>query len=187
MRVLAISGSLRSGSLNAALLGAAAEAAPEGVELDLFTGLRDLPHYDEDADVHPPDPAVGALRDAIASADALLIATPEYNGTMPGVLKNAIDWASRPRAESVLRGKPTAVVGATTGGFGAVWAQADARKALGLAGARVLETGVAVPQADQHIDSDGGLRTRTFADQLVAVLEELRTEVDASVAARTAS
>jgi chromate reductase len=187
MRVLAIPGSLRAGSFNAALLGAAAEAAPEGVELVPFAGLRDLPHYDEDADVEPPDPAVGGLREAIASADALLIATPEYNGTMPGALKNAIDWASRPRAESVLRGKPAAVVGATTGGFGAVWAQADARKALGLAGARVIETGVAVPQADRHIDPDGALRTRTFEGQLVGVLEELREEVAASAAARVAS
>ena len=186
-RILAIAGSLRAGSHNATLLRAAAAAAPEGVEMVPFEGLRDLPHYDEDIDVDPPEPAVAALRDAIASADAVLLATPEYNGTIPGVLKNAIDWASRPRGEAALAGKPAAVVGATTGGFGAVWAQADARKALGIAGARVIESGVAIPSAPDHLDPEAGLRTSTFARQLAGVLEELRDEVEHSVLARAVS
>ena len=140
MRILGISGSLRKDSHNTALLRAAAELLPPGVELELFDGLRDVPPYDADEDapeLHAP--GVVALKDAIERADAVLISTPEYNHSIPGVLKNALDWASRPVADNVLRGKPAAVVGASTGLFGAVWAQAEVRKVLAAIGAEVVD------------------------------------------------
>src|SRR5581483_6545133 len=117
MRILAVSGSLREGSFNTSLLRAALEAAPEGVELELWEGIGELPLYDEDLEDDVPQSA-RRLREAWAEADAILFATPEYNGSVPGGLKNAIDWASRPRLEAVLRNKPVAVVGASTGQFG---------------------------------------------------------------------
>ena len=130
MRVLGISGSLRRDSHNLALLRAAADALPPGAELEIFEGLADVPPYNEDDDVQPAPAAVARLRAAIADADAVLISTPEYNHSLPGQLKNALDWASRPLAQNVFRGKPAAVIGASTGMFGAVWAQAEGRKVL---------------------------------------------------------
>src|SRR6516164_8753219 len=120
LRILGISGSLRRGSHNTNLLRAAAELLPPGVELEVYDGLRELPPYDPDLDVDPAHPAVARLRDDIAAADGVLIATPEYNGSIPGVLKNALDWASRPFPDNALRGRPIAVLGASTGLFGAV-------------------------------------------------------------------
>ena len=114
MRILAISGSLRSDSHNTRLLRAAALALPPGVELDLYEGLGSLPLYDEDADIEPAPPAVAALRQQIAEADTLLISTPEYNASVPGVLKNAIDWASRPFPRNSLRDRPVAIAGTWT-------------------------------------------------------------------------
>ena len=157
LRILGISGSLRRGSHNTNLLRAAAELLPPGVDLQVFDGLRDVPPYDADRDLEPGDPAVARLRQAIASADAVLIATPEYNGSIPGVLKNALDWASRPFPDSVLRGKPVAVVGASTGLFGAVWAQAETRKVLGIIGADVIEHELPVGQAETAFAEDGEL------------------------------
>ena len=157
LRILGISGSLRRGSHNANLLRAAAELLPPGVELEVFDGLRELPPYDADRDVQPADPAVARLRQAIASADGVLIATPEFNGSVPGVLKNALDWASRPFPDSALRGKPVAVIGASTGLFGAVWAQAETRKVLGIIGADVIEHELPVGQAETAFSEDGGL------------------------------
>ena len=130
MRVLGIAGSLRKDSWNRKLLLAAAELLPEDVELELWDGLKAVPPYDEDDDGLPAPPSVAKLRAAIAGADAVLVATPEYNSSVPGQLKNALDWASRPFATNVLRFKPVAVVGASTGAFGAVWAQAELRKVL---------------------------------------------------------
>src|SRR6478735_3160354 len=155
MRILGISGSLRSGSHNTSLLRAAAMSLPSGVELEFYDGLADLPHYNEDLDVDPVPEHVAHLREAIAQADGLLIATPEYNGSIPGVLKNAIDWASRPFPDNSLRGKPVAVIGASTGLFGAVWAQAEARKVLATIGADVLDRELPVGQADEAIGGDG--------------------------------
>ena len=134
VRVLAISGSLRDASHNTRLLRVAARLAPPSAEVELFNGLKDVPPYDEDDDVDPEPQPVARLRQAIAEADALLIATPEYNSSLPGQLKNALDWASRPFADNVLRNKPIAVIGASTGVFGAVWAQAEARKVLASTG-----------------------------------------------------
>src|SRR2546426_8039459 len=147
MKVLGISGSLRRDSHNRRLLLEAAELLPAGVDFELFDGLRELPPYDEDDDMEHAHDAVARLREAIADADAVLIATPEYNSSVPGVLKNAIDWASRPAAMNVLRNKPVAVLGASTGAFGAVWSQGELRKVLAAVGARVAEVEVAVGHA----------------------------------------
>jgi chromate reductase, NAD(P)H dehydrogenase (quinone) len=154
MRILGISGSLRRESHNTALLRAAASALPPGTELVLWEGLRDVPPFDEDFEQGPAPPAVASLRAAIADADAVLIATPEYNHSVPGQLKNALDWASRPHADNVLRGVPAAVIGASTGMFGAVWAQAEARKILGAIGARVLDAELPVGMAAEADPAD---------------------------------
>jgi chromate reductase len=152
LRILGISGSLRRDSHNTSLLRVAADALPPGVELDLYSGLGELPPYNEDADVQPADPSVAGLREAIAAADGVLIATPEYNGSLPGVLKNALDWASRPFPDNALRGKPVAVIGASTGLFGAVWAQAEVRKVLGTIGADVIDTELPIGMAEEAFD-----------------------------------
>jgi chromate reductase, NAD(P)H dehydrogenase (quinone) len=173
LRILGISGSLRRGSHNTALLRAAAESLPPGVELEIYDRLRDLPPYNPDLDVEPPDPAVARLREAISAADGVLIATPEYNGSIPGLLKNAIDWASRPFPENSLRGKPVAVIGASTGLFGAVWAQAETRKVLGIAGADVVDQELPVGQAETAFTEEGQLiepEQRAVLDDLVHVL-----------------
>jgi chromate reductase len=181
MRILGISGSLRAGSHNTALLRAAASRLDDDVEVEILDGLREVPPYDADDDREPAHPAVARLRDAIREADAVLFATPEYNASIPGVLKNAVDWASRPLPDNALRGTPVAVIGATPGGFGAVWAQAELRKVLGTAGARVLEDGVAVPRVHERIGADGELADEGVLRKLDTVLEALVREVEASL------
>jgi len=161
MKVLAISGSLRADSHNTALLRMAAEEAPRGVELELWQGLKEIPPYDADDDGVPGPATVEALRDAVRAADAVLIATPEYNSSVPGALKNALDWASRPLATNPFRNKPVAVIGSSTGAFGAVWAQAELRKVLGAMGARVAEVELAVGHVHERVDEEdvrAGLR-----------------------------
>jgi chromate reductase len=175
MRILALSGSLRRDSYNTALLRAAQELAPAGVEVELCDGLREIPPYNEDAEAAAPA-AVTALRDAIRDADALLFATPEYNGSIPGGLKNAIDWASRPRATTPLSNKPASVVGASTGMFGAVWAQAELRKVLGITGARVIGEELPVARA-QDAFVGGELADPETRDALRGVLEALEDAV----------
>lgn len=179
MKVLAISGSLRRDSHNTALLRAAAEHASAGVELELWDGLKAVPPYDEDDDGELAPAAVTALRSAVAGADAVLFATPEYNHSVPGSLKNAIDWVSRPMATNPLRNKPVAVIGASTGIFGAVWAQAELRKVLGALGARVLDRELAVGQAAQRI-ADGAVGDA----EVLAELEDFISELADAVAAR---
>jgi len=184
MKILGIAGSLRADSHNVRLLRAAAETLPPGVTLELWDGLRDVPLYDEDVDAAEVAPAgVAALREAIADADAILIATPEYNASIPGVLKNALDWASRPYATNVLRSKPAAVVGATTGLFGAVWAQAETRKVLKTIGAHVLEDELPVGLADDAWDPDGRLLDPELRERLSDVVGNLVREVSAPVEA----
>src|SRR3954468_10263312 len=173
MKILAVSGSLRSGSYNTRLLRAARELLPAGVELELFDGLKAVPPYDEEDDVQPAPPAVARFRDAIAGADALLFATPEYNSSLPGQLKNALDWASRPIATNVLRNKPVAVIGASTGAFGAVWGQAELRKTLAATGARVIDGEVAVGHAPQRFDDEGRLTDENLREELGEVVETL--------------
>lgn len=185
MRVLAISGSLRRDSHNTRLLVCGRAAAlPEGVELELCSELDAIPPYDEDAEHEVPAP-VAALREAIAAADAVLFATPEYNGSIPGQLKNALDWVSRPFATNSLRNKPVAVIGASTGAFGAVWAQADLRRVLGLIGARVLDVELAVGLAADRFDERGQISDTELIEQLGGVLSELATsaELRAAIAA----
>jgi chromate reductase, NAD(P)H dehydrogenase (quinone) len=175
MKVLAISGSLRRDSLNTRLLRAAAELAPSGVEVELLdpSVIKELPIYDEDDDGTIPPVAARRLRGSIRLADALLIATPEYNGTIPGGLKNVIDWASRPRGEAALAHKPAAVVGASTGLFGAVWAQAETRKSLGIAGAKVLEDEFPLGLADEAFGQDGLLLEPELNERLAEIVAEL--------------
>ena len=178
MRVLGISGSLRGDSLNTKLLRAAAELFPEEAELALWDGLKAVPPYDEEDDVVPGPPAVEELRRAVAEADAILFATPEYNSSIPGQLKNAIDWISRPLATNPLRNKPVLVVGASTGAFGAVWSQVELRKVLGATGARVVEAEVAVGHAAVRFES-GALVDEEIREQLQEAVDLLVAETAA--------
>jgi chromate reductase len=176
-RILAISGSLRSASHNTALLRAAAELAPTGVEVELYDELEELPPYNEDRDLDIVTPVAARLRERIAQADAVLFATPEYNGTVPGQLKHAVDWGSRPRGNGALWGKPVAVIGASAGEHGALWAQADLRKVLGIAGARVLEaSAVVVGKAAERFDAAGTLVDEDTRSQLIAIVAELAAD-----------
>jgi chromate reductase len=182
MRVLGISGSLRRDSHNTKLLRAVAELLPPGCELVIWGELRSVPPFDEDEE-HTPPPAVESLKRAVADADALLIVTPEYNHSLPGQLKNALDWLSRPIDENPLRGKPAAVIGASTGMFGAVWSQAEGRKVLGALGARVLDHELPVPHAHERFDEKGRLGDDELRDELAVVVEalaEARTGVAAA-------
>jgi chromate reductase len=183
MRILAISGSLRDGSHNTLLLRAAGRLLGPGDELELWTGLRDVPPYDQDDDVEPAPAAVAALRDAVASADAVLIATPEYNASVPGALKNALDWASRPLATNAFRNKPVAVIGSSAGMFGGVWAQAELRKVLATMGARVAEVEVAVARVNEKFDDDGLLIDEAVRLELEDALGTLLAEARPALAA----
>jgi chromate reductase len=178
LRILAVSGSLRAGSHNTGLLRAAADAAPAGVEVDLFdpAGIADLPLYDQDLDAGDVSASVTRLREAWAAADAILFATPEFNGSVPGGLKNAVDWASRPRLEAALTGKTVAVVGASPGQFGAMWAQADLRKILGIAGARVVGDELPVTRVHEKLTADGRLLDAELAERLRILVGTLAAE-----------
>src|SRR3954465_7601815 len=181
MRVLGISGSLRRDSYNSELLRSAAELLPAGAELVVFEDLKAIPPYDAD-DEEVVDESVTALREAIADADAVLVATPEYNASTPGVLKNALDWVSRPHSTNTLRGKPAAVVGASTGMFGAVWAQADTRKVLQTIGARVVDRELPVAEADERFDAGGRLEDPELRELYAEILTELGEVVEARAA-----
>jgi chromate reductase len=177
MKVLGISGSLRGASYSTALLRALAELVPEGMELELWDGLRELPPFDEDAEADP-GAAVDGLRAAIAGVDAVLIVTPEYNASVPGVLKNALDWASRPSAASPLRNKPVAIVAASPGAFGGVWAQADARRILARIGARVVGPELAIALVHTRIGEDG-VPDQELTNELGVVFDALAEAVEA--------
>jgi chromate reductase, NAD(P)H dehydrogenase (quinone) len=183
MLVLGLSGSLRRDSHNRKLLRAAAQELPPGSRLAVWEGLAGLPAYDQDLDVAPAPPEVRQLRDALAAADAILVSTPEYNHSIPGALKNALDWASRPFAHNVLRGKPVAVVGASTGLFGAVWAQAETRKVLKAIGAEVVERELPVGSADGAFDDEGRLVDPDLRAELAEVVGDLLREAGAPVEA----
>jgi chromate reductase len=177
MHILAISGSLRDGSHNTELLRAAAADAPEGVEIELYDPklVKEIPPYDADDDLPGNQPIpVRRFKAALELADAVLVATPEYNSSIPGVLKNALDWASRPLLESPVRNKPVAVISSSTGMFGGVWAAAETRKVFGALGARTLEETVAVPKADVRLA--GGVDD-TLRDELQTVVAALETAV----------
>jgi len=196
MKVLGIPGSLRRDSHNATLLRAAAELLPPPVELEIFGGLKAVEPYDEDddparnpgADATDSTPKASALvggpdgarrfREALDEADAILIATPEYNHSVPGQLKNALDWASRPFPDNVLRGKPVAVVGASTGMFGAVWSQAEVRKVLAASGATVIDEELPVGHADEAFTTDGRLVDQDLREHYREILDELVSQAE---------
>jgi chromate reductase len=182
MRVLGVAGSLRRASHNRKLLRAAGALLPPEVEFVEFDGLKSIPPYDEDDEASLPE-AVARWREAIAGADALLFATPEYNSSIPGVLKNAVDWASRPANATVMRNKPAAVIGASTGMFGAVWSQAELRKVLAASGARVLDRELPVAGADEAFDESGAVADRDLSLELGNILLELIETAERRLAA----
>jgi chromate reductase, NAD(P)H dehydrogenase (quinone) len=173
VNVLGVSGSLRADSHNTALLRCAAHHLGSDVSFEVWDGLRDIPPYDEDADAETAPPAVAAFRAALAGADAVLFSTPEYNSSIPGQLKNAVDWASRPLGENALWGKPAAVVGASAGTFGAVWAQAEMRKTLAAAGARIVDKDLPVGHAQDAFTDDGRLKDQELRERYTEMLDEL--------------
>jgi chromate reductase len=179
VKILALSGSLRTGSMNTSLLQAARELAPDGVEVELFDGLEAVEPYNADRDTPGAvPPGAAALRARVAAADGLLISSPEYNGTIPGQLKNAVDWLSRPFKESALWSKPVVTMSAVTGAFGGVWGQADLRKSLGIAGARVLEGELAIAKANEKI-ADGRVAAE-LEPQIRELLQTLAESIEPS-------
>jgi len=176
VRVLAISGSLRRDSYNTAILNAAREIGAElGLELEPYEELATLPHFNQDREADPPV-QVAELRRRIADADAVFVVTPEYNHSIPGALKDALDWASRPRESAALAEKPAAAIGASTSAFGAAWAQAEVRKVLAAAGANVLDRELPVTGVHGRV-VNGELVDEETREQLHGVLEELRVHV----------
>lgn len=177
--VCGIAGSLRRGSYNRALLRAAREFAPEGMELRIFDRLSEIPHFNEDIEAEGDPEPVQALKLAIGEADALLIATPEYNYGVPGVLKNAIDWASRPPRGSVLAGKPTAIFGASPGIVGTARAQLQLRQALGFTDTpAVLQPEILVYRAYEKFDAEGRLTDETTRKYVRKLLLQLAVWTD---------
>ncbi|MDQ2621529.1 MAG: NAD(P)H-dependent oxidoreductase [Actinomycetota bacterium] len=190
MRILALTGSLRRDSFSARLARAAADLAPEGVEVTLATGL-DLPAYNQDNDVDGmEDPGTGVtpeavrhLRDQISSADGLLIVTPEYNAGMPGFLKNALDWASRPHGSSSLAGRPAAIVSSSPMPFGGIWANQQVRKSFTITGTPTVERELAIGKVDEKIDEKDEITdgtTRTGLTNLLTDLVELVGQTEAA-------
>lgn len=178
MKVLGISGSLRRDSYNHALLREAAERLPAGAELVEFDRLGEIPPYNADVEAEGAPEPVEALRQAMREADAVIVATPEYNHSIPGVLKNALDWASRPAGQSALTGTPAAVIGASTGMFGAVWAQAETRKVLGALGGRVVERELPVACASELFRNGHLELSPEQSEQLEGLLAELVAEAE---------
>ena len=177
MRVLGISGSLRRGSYNTKLLRHAGELfQADGVEFEIYSGLKDIPPYDEDDDLEDAPEAVARIRAAVRAADAVFFTTPEYNSSIPGALKNALDWLSRPIATNAMRNKPVAVIGASAGMFGAVWGQAELRKVLAAIGARVSDGEVAVGHAMDRFDADGRLNEPNLEEEVREVADTLVAE-----------
>lgn len=185
VRILALVGSLRAGSHNRQLAEAAVKLAPEGAEVVLFEGLAEIPFYNEDIDVEgsAPDAAV-KLREAARSADAFLLFSPEYNGTIPAVLKNAIDWLSRPYGAGAFGGKPVAVIGTAFGQYGGVWAQDEARKAVGIAGGKVIEDiKLSIPGSVTRFAETHPVDDAEVAAQLTEVVARLHGNVGETAAA----
>ena len=172
--ILGISGSLRDQSLNSALLRSAADRLPDHMSLEIYDGLRALPPYDQDLDESGAAPEVVSLRERIDAADGLLIATPEYNYSVPGVLKNLIDWASRPADDSSLNGKPVAIMGASPSPFGTVRAQLSLRQSFLWTDSRVVaKPEVLVFDASSRFDDDLRLTDETTADLVGMLLRSL--------------
>ena len=178
MRILGLSGSLREGSYNSGILTALQSRMPAGAELVIFDGLRDIPFYDPAIDGDDVNAAAASLRQAVLDADAILCSTPEYNASIPAVIKNAVDWLSRPAGNGAIKGKTAAVVGSGPGQFGGIWAQDELRKSLKIAGARVIDAGVAIPKIDGLVDEHGVLTSELWLGKLDAVVAELIAEAD---------
>jgi NAD(P)H-dependent FMN reductase len=179
IKVLALVGSLRAPSVNRQIAGLASARAPAGIEVNLYRGLGgglgELPLYNEDIDNAADLPASAhALRGAVAAADAILVVTPEYNGSIPGGLKNAIDWLSRPYGQNALSAKPLVVIGASIGQYGGIWAHDEARKSFGIAGADVVDA----PAFSLPIDALCGKHPRE-SDDVVARLNDVLTKLAA--------
>ncbi|WP_166903968.1 NADPH-dependent FMN reductase [Mycobacterium sp. DL440] len=175
-RVLVLVGSLRAASVNRQIAELAVEQAPDGVELRIFDRLGELPFYNEDIDTAEVAESVVALRAAAGEADAALVVTPEYNGSIPGVLKNAIDWLSRPFGNGALKDKPLAVVGAALGQYGGVWAHDETRKSFGIAGPRVVEDlKLSVPS--KSLDGKHPRENAEVAEALRDIVGKLTVEV----------
>jgi chromate reductase len=186
--VLGLSGSLRRDSYNSALLRHAGDLfEAEGAEFEIYDGLREIPPYDADYDTEDVPEAVSRIREAVRDADAVFFATPEYNSSIPGALKNALDWLSRPLAGNPLRYKPVAVIGASAGMFGAVWAQADLRKVLGAIGARVTEGEVAVGHAGERFDQSGRLNEPNLEQEVHEVVAALLGDARSAKASQAAT
>lgn len=166
VRVLALVGSVRSGSVNRRLAERLRDSAPEGVVVEIADDLSALPFYDDDVDAAGAPVAVTRVRDQIAAADRVLFVTPEYNGRMPAVLANVIDWGSRPFAAGALKDKPVAVVGASLGRYGGVWAHDEARKSVGIAGASVLDKGLSA-----RLAAPGELDEATVTDARAVLVD----------------
>jgi len=182
MKIVVLVGSLRRQSVNRALARVAAENAPADVVVDVYSGLELLPFYNEDLDTEPVDAEVARVRGTVAEADAVLIITPEYNGTIPAVLKNAIDWLSRPYGTGALTGKPVGVLGAALARFGGKWSHDDTSRSVGIAGGRVVE------EAELHLtigklDGKPVGEVPEVVDQLRRAVMVLVDAVDATVAA----
>ncbi len=176
MKILGISGSLRKRSYNSALLEEIALLVPHGSEFSIWEGLAAIPPYNADDDLETGPAEVEEMKKLFASVDAIIFATPEYNSSVPGALKNALDWASRPLASNVLRNKLVTVIGASPGLFGAVWAQAELRKILAATGARVVGEELAIPHSVDLFDADLRLIDDGLREDLSSVVEALFLE-----------
>jgi chromate reductase len=193
-RILAIAGSLRQGSYNRGLLRAAEELAPDWVEVHFFD-IGTLPFFNEDLEAAGDPEEVRRFKEDIRNANAVLIATPEYNGAVPGVLANAIDWASRPSGRSVLRNKPVVVMGAVLGRSGSMNAQSALRGVLSRVGAVVVpDPQVLVPRASKFFDDQVNLLDEETREEIRQVIEavarwcrRVQPEEDESIAAATGS
>lgn len=172
MKVLTLSGSLREDAYSTRLARAAAGLAPEGVELELYEGLEELPGFNADLESDVPE-AVEDLRSSLHDADALLVVTPEYNAGVPGQLKNAIDWASRPHGESALAGKPAAIISSSPMPFGAIWANQQVRKAFTITGTPTVEREVAIGKVDEKTAEPDRITDDDARAEVTALLAEL--------------
>ncbi|MFW0792597.1 NAD(P)H-dependent oxidoreductase [Gordonia sp. CPCC 205515] len=175
VQIAVLVGSLRKASINRELAQVAIDNAPAGVTVRIVDGLAALPFYNEDDDQGAVHQGVATVRDEIAAADAVLLVTPEYNGTLPAVLKNAIDWLSRPYGAGAMTGKPVGVIGAALGQYAGTWSRQDTRKSVGIAGGRVIEdveVGIATATLGEH-----GVSDPAVVEQVVAAVERLVSEV----------
>ena len=173
MKVLAIAGSLRKDSFSGRLAAAAADLAPKGVEVELYDGLDDVTNYNQDLEPDRIPAGVEDLRAKMEASDALLVVTPEYNASVPGALRNAIDWASRPHGASALQGLPAAIISTSPMPFGAVWANEQVRKSFTITGTPTVERELAIGKIDEKLGADGTITDEEVRDNVIQILLEL--------------